>query len=62
MLLQVGADAEFVFQDHFAEVFDAALHIFDPARGSLEFVAGSDVEAQVAVEDGHDVVWRHVFG
>lgn len=41
---EVGGDAEFVFEDDGAEVFDAAGELLDPARGALELVGGADVE------------------
>lgn len=62
MLLKVCANAELVFQDNFAEVFDTSGQILNPSCSSLELVGRSNVEAEVSVQDGDDIIRRHVFG
>jgi len=62
LLFERGADAEFVIENDFFEVSQSTWEGFEPARGTLEFVGCADVEHEVSVENGDDVVWRNILG
>lgn len=61
MLLEVGADAEFVVKDYFSQVVDSTGQVLNPSGCTLEFVCGSDVEDEVAIDYGEDLLWWNVF-
>src|SRR5690606_13414209 len=50
LLLQFGAEAELVVDDHGLQVVEAALQVFQPHRGALQAVGGADIEHQEAVD------------
>jgi hypothetical protein len=56
-----GAYAEFVFEDYFAEVVDAAGEFLEPAGCPLQLICCADVEHEIAVQNLDYIIGWDVF-
>jgi hypothetical protein len=51
--LHVGANTQLVVDDDFLQVVNSTWQVLDPAGSSLQLVGSSNVEDQVAIDNGH---------
>lgn len=62
LIFEICADAELVLDDYFAEVLDATGEVFEPAGCTLEPVGCADVEHEISVDEGDDLVGWNILG